>query len=97
MSVVDDICDTNKFKGRRLFSEAATRRGLRIAVDENEENARYPVEKIVLRLLLMNRGVSLSARDDNIIVFAGGRLVPAKRQQNKFTKSNNESIEEVKA
>ena len=81
MSVVDDICDNNKFKGRRLFSEAATRRGLRITVDENEENARYPVEKIVLRLLLMNRGVSLSARDDNI-VFVGGRPVPAKRQQN---------------
>lgn len=79
MSVVEDIRDNNKFKGRRLFSEAATRRGLRIAVDENEENARYPVEKIVLRLLLMNRGVSLSARDD-IIVFVGGRPVPAKKE-----------------
>ena len=75
MSVVDDICDNNKFKGRRLFSEAATRRGLRIAVDENEENARYPVEKIVLRLLLMNRGVS--ARDDNILS-PEGDLFPQK-------------------
>ena len=92
MSVVDDICDNNKFKGRRLFSEAATRRGLRIAVDENEENARYPVEKIVLRLLLMNRGVSLT-RDDNI-VFAGGRPVPAKWI---YQIKINTSIEEVKA